>query len=188
VSEDEAVPDGELAGQPDWAEIYAEHGEAMHRAARGVLGSRAALGVSAEDIVAGVVVELMEKGLPANVRSLRGYLVTATARRAIDAVRRTKHETGEKVNVADHHGDMDREVVDRVLAQAAVDALDHLPERERHALRERVMYRRQAKEVARELGVEPQRVSQLVNAALGRLRRLPTFTDEVPFDPTTEQK
>jgi DNA-directed RNA polymerase specialized sigma subunit len=45
-----------------------------------------------------------------------------------------------------------------------------LPPRERHALVERVMNGRPANEVAGELQVTPQRVSQLVNQAIRKLR------------------
>lgn len=68
------------------------------------------------------------------------------------------------------------------LARHAMAALEELPERERYAIIERVMKCREAKEVGAELHVAPQRVSQLVNAGLGRLRNLPAFTELLSLD------
>ncbi len=43
---------------------------------------------------------------------------------------------------------------------------------------------RPREDVAAELGVTPQRVSQLVNEALAKLRELPAFAPDGPFDPS----
>lgn len=171
-----------------WAALYAEHGRAMRIAAVGVLGGQdnEALGKSADDIVGDVVRELMLKPLPATA-NLRGYLTTAVRNRARDLVRRSRHEAPVDNEFDELVGDDDIEAPsDRAeLAKQAVAGLGGLSERERYAVRERVMLCRPANEVAADLGVTPQRVSQLVNAAVGRLRRLPAFTALVSTDPPT---
>jgi RNA polymerase sigma factor (sigma-70 family) len=70
----------------------------------------------------------------------------------------------------DEQADVERVALARLRLECAQRELSALPPRERHALVERVMKGRPAKEVAGELQVSPQRVSQLVNQAIGRLR------------------
>ena len=163
-----------------WAAIYAEHGRAMRLAAAGVLGgqNREILGKSADDIVGDVLRELMLKPLPV-VTNLRGYLTTAVRNRARDVVRRSRYEAPVDIEFDDMIGIDDIEApIDRAeLARQALAALDQLPERERYAIRERVMLCRPAKEVGAELRVAPQRVSQLVNAGVARLRGFPAFIE-----------
>lgn len=156
-----------------WADIYRAHGGAMLAAARGVLGSFAsdkeALGKSAEDVVGDVIEELMTKGIPASVKNVRGFLTTAVRRRAVDHLRRTRFETASGPAFDELEGlDGIEQAVD--LAADTDSALAALPAHERHAVEQRVMLQRPAKDVGDELGVSPQRVSQLVNAALARLR------------------
>ena len=163
-----------------WAAIYAEHGRAMRLAAAGVLGGhdKEILGKSADDIVGDVLRELMLQPLPV-LTNLRGYLTTAVRNRARDLVRRSRYEApvdnqfDEMIGIDDIEAPIDR----AELARQAVTALDQLPERERYAIRERVMLCRPAKDVGAELGVAPQRVSQLVNAGVARLRGLPAFIE-----------
>lgn len=174
---------------PDWAAIYAEHGHAMWLAARGVIGGQLTLdkeahGKSADDVVGDVIAELMPKGLPQKQSNLRGFLTAVTRRRAIDAVRRAKHEAPTDIDFEEIVGvEGIEDTVDRELLTAtAVDALDALPERERYAIEQTVMLQRQAKDVGPELNVTPQRVSQLVSQGIRRLRELPAFSDLLPAD------
>ena len=163
-----------------WAAIYAEHGRAMRLAAAGALGGhdKEILGKSADDIVGDVLRELMLKPMPV-LTNLRGYLTTAVRNRARDVIRRSRYEApvdnefDEMIGIDDIEGPIDR----AELARQAVTALDQLPERERYAIRERVMLCRPAKDVGAELGVAPQRVSQLVNAGVARLRGLAAFIE-----------
>lgn len=166
------APDG-----PDWAAIYTEHGQAMRRAARSILGDQQTLGKTADDVVIDLLEELMVKELPPRIRNLRGYLSAAARRRAIDLIRSRGADDRVVSKSAAHEAVEDWEdVIDtEILAAAAVDSLDMLPDRERYAIEQRVMLRRQAKHVAAELDVTPQRVSQLVGAGLARLRKLPPF-------------
>lgn len=173
----------------DWAGIYAEHGQAMRVAARVQMGGqhKEILGKTADEVVGDVVEELMTKGTDlTQVSNVRGYLATAVRNRIKDLQRRSKFEAPEDLDPETIAGDDDIEAaVDRAeLADQAVGALDQLPERERYALEERVMKARPANEVAAELDVAPQRVSQLCNAALRRLRQLPAFSELLPIDPS----
>jgi DNA-directed RNA polymerase specialized sigma subunit len=87
-------------------------------------------------------------------------------------------EPDDVVSEEDIEAAVDREE----LARQAVAALDELPKRERYAIAERVMKCREAKDVGAELDVAPQRVSQLVNAGVGRLRKHPAFTELLSLD------
>ena len=171
----------------DWAATYAEHRRAMRTTAAMAIGGRhkELLGKSADDVVGDVLAELMVKDLT-HVTNLRSYLTSAVRNRVRDLQRRSRHERPEDlefdalVGVDDVEGPVD----DHELAQQAAHALEQLPERERYAIVERVMKCRPAQEVGPELCVKPQRVSQLVNAGLGRLRKLPAFTALLPSDHT----
>jgi RNA polymerase sigma factor (sigma-70 family) len=171
----------------DWAAIYAEHGRAMRAAALAAIGGpdKEILGKSADDIVGDLIAEFMVNGTDLSQKSnLRGYLTAAVRNRVRDLHRRSKFERPEALDADDVVGHEDIEdAVDREeLASQATAALDQLPERERYAIVERVMKCRPAQEVGPELGVTPQRVSQLVNAGLGRLRKLPAFTELLSVD------
>jgi RNA polymerase sigma factor (sigma-70 family) len=160
----------------------------MRAAALAAIGGRAnneILGKSADDIVGDLIAEFMVKGTDLSQKSnLRGYLTSAVRNRVRDLHRRSRFEGPEALEPDDVAGLVDIEdAVDREeLAGQATAALDQLPERERYAVVERVMKRRPAQEVGPELGVTSQRVSQLVNAGLGRLRRLPAFMELLPVD------
>ena len=172
----------------DWATIYAEHGDAMRVVAIVAMGGpdKEVMGRTADNVVGDLVAELMVKGQDlSTITNLRGYLTAAVRNRVRDLHRRSKFERPEALEADDVVGDDDIEAaVDREeLARQAMAALDELPERERYAIVERVMKCRPGQEVGPELGVEPQRVSQLVNAGLGRLRKLPAFTELLRFDP-----
>ncbi len=175
----------------DWAGIYAEHGQAMRVAARAAMGGkkkdsiREVLGKTADEVVGDVIEELMTKGADlTQVGNVRGYLNAAVRNRVRDLHRRSKFEAPDDLDPDVIVGDEDIEAaVDREeLRQQAVAGLDQLPERERYALEERIMKRRPAQDVAAELEVKPQQVSQLYNAALKKLRQLPAFTELLSFD------
>lgn len=171
----------------DWAAIYAEHGRAMRSAAIAAMGGpmKEILGKSADDVVGDLIAELMVKRTDLSGKTnARGYLTAAVRNRVRDLHRRSKFEAPAVMEPDDVISDEDIETaVDREeLARHAVAALEELPERERYAIIERVMKCREAKDVGAELHVAPQRVSQLVNAGLGRLRNLPAFTELLSLD------
>lgn len=174
--------------QPNWAAIFADHYQVMHAAAASVLKGQTALGVDADDIVSIALNEAIRRGIPANIQQLHSYLARIARLRAIDALRRRKHQadeppdpTREALRRIEEDGP-DELVVQSELASEITAHLNTLPERERFALESTVMRDRPRDEVAAALGVTPQRVSQLVNAALHRLRELPAFADGPPFD------
>lgn len=171
----------------DWADIYAEHGKAMRVAARAAMGGahKEILGKTADEVVGDVIEELMTKGTDlTQVSNVRGYLTSAVRNRVRDLHRRSKFELPDELDPEVLIGDDDIEdTVDREeLAGQAVAALDRLPDRERYALEERIMKCRPTQEVAAELDVLPQQVSQLYNATLKKLRQLPAFTELLSFD------
>jgi RNA polymerase sigma factor (sigma-70 family) len=171
----------------DWAMIYAEHGTAMRAAALAAIGGpdKEILGKSADDVVGDVIAEVMVNGtdLTQNTNP-RGYLTAAVRNRVRDLHRRSEFERPETLDSDDVVGceDIEAAVDCKELAGQAKASLDQVRERERYAIVERVMKCRPAKEVGRELGVTSQRVPQLVNAGLGRLRKLPAFTELLSGD------
>jgi RNA polymerase sigma factor (sigma-70 family) len=175
VESDDVLLEGVRAGTPDWGQIYLAHREAMYHAAAWALEGRAHAGVSAGDVVQKVVIELQRLGLPADTRDLRAVLVRRTLQRAHDEVRRARRhptipleeDTPDQVN---EDADVERIVLARLHLECAQRELPGLPPRERHAVVERVMNGRPANEVAGDLQVTPQRVSQLVNQAIRKLR------------------
>jgi RNA polymerase sigma-70 factor, ECF subfamily len=176
------------AGSPDWAAIFSRHYPVMYAAAASVLKGQTALGVDADDIVSIALREAIAKGLPAEMGQLHSYLARIARLRAVDALRRRKHQADEPPDPATESPariipDGPEELaVQSELASEMAAHLDGLPERERIALESTVMRDRPRDEVAAVLGVTPQRVSQLVSAALRRLRQLPAFADGPPFD------
>lgn len=178
-------------GSPDWAAIFSQHYSVMYAAAASVLKGQTALGVDADDIVSIALGEAISKGLPAEVGQLHSYLARIARLRAIDALRRRKHQSDEPPDPATElptriiPDGPEALALQSELASEVAAHLDGLPERERIALESTVMRDRPRDEVAAALGVTPQRVSQLVSAALARLRRLPAFAERPPFD--TEQ-
>lgn len=168
----------------NWALIWAEHGQAMRSVAVAEMGvSKAKLGKSADDIVGDVFAERMAKGLP-QTNNLRGYLKAAVRYRIRDLYGRSKFESPDAMESDRFVDENDEyEAVEREELRAqAVAALDSLPDRERFAIVERVMKRREARDVGADLGVTGQRVSQLVNAGLERLRQTPAFIELVSID------
>jgi RNA polymerase sigma factor (sigma-70 family) len=159
-------------------EVYTEYRDMMWRAAQRVLQGQAFNGVSAEDIVMTVMTELAQKGVPDDEDgrpfNLRAYLRTCVVWRAIDALRRA-----ERLQVLDPAKDLtDSTSTDpthtaaesRSFLQKFDELLRKLSSNERYVFQERVLNGRPAKDVARELGVSPPRVSQLVTAALKKLK------------------
>jgi RNA polymerase sigma factor (sigma-70 family) len=173
---------------PDWAAVFAEHYSVMYAAAASVLGGQSALGVDADDVVSIALNEAIRRGIPADIEQLHSYLAGIARRRAIDALRRRKHQASDPPDPATElapriaRDGPDVLAVKAELASEVAGHLDVLPERERFALEQSVMRDRTRAEVAEELKVTPQRVSQLVNAGLGRLRLLPTFAERASFD------
>jgi RNA polymerase sigma factor (sigma-70 family) len=174
VESDDVLLAGVRAGTPDWGRIYLAHREAMYHAAAWALEGRAHAGVSASDVVQKVIMEVQRLGLPTDARDLEALLVRRTLQRAYDEIRRARrHPTiplEDTLDRVDEQADVERIVLARLRLECAQRELPALPPRERHALVERVMKGRPANEVAGELQVTPQRVSQLVNQAIGRLR------------------
>jgi RNA polymerase sigma factor (sigma-70 family) len=174
----------------DWAGIYAQHGQSMRATGRAAMGGendsiREVLGKTADEVVGDVIEELMTKGTDlSQVGNVRGYLNAAVRNRVRDLHRRSKFEAPVDLDFDIIVGaeDIEAEVDREELRQQAMTGLDQLPERERYALVERIMKCRPAQDVAAEIGVKPQQVSQLYNAALQKLRQLPAFTELLSFD------
>jgi RNA polymerase sigma factor (sigma-70 family) len=176
------------AGSRDWSAIFSQYYPVMYAAAASVLKGQTALGVDADDIVSIALGEAISKGLTPGVEQLHSYLARIARLRAIDALRRRKHQAGDPPDPGTESaariatdGPEELAILSELASEIAAH-LDKLPERERVALEGTILRDRPRAEVAAVLGVTPQRVSQLVGAALGRLRQLPPFADGSPFD------
>jgi len=171
-----------------WAEVWFEQKDAMLAAANSVLHGSSALGMDAMDVASTVMEEMIRKGPPPPDVPLRPLLVVAAKRRAIDAIRRktTRFEDrrADPEDRSENEDTLEEGVEDDDLAVRAIVAVGNLPPRERYAIVERVMKERPAAEVGPELGVTPQRVSQLVNSGLDRIRHDPTFMELDTTDTT----
>lgn len=161
-----------------WAVFFANNGAVMLGVAAGILGRNAARGASAEDVVSKVIVKLIKRGIPDDVNA-RAYVLTAVRNAAYDERKPLKRHTDEDVLLDDRvgiHG-IEEDVDDQLLIDQVVDALDELPEREAHAIREKFLHARHWHDVAAELGVTTsQGFGKIVNAGLEELRKMPRFT------------
>jgi RNA polymerase sigma factor (sigma-70 family) len=173
---------GIAAGEPNWAELYKRHGDAMHNTARRFIRKENAArgGVSAEDIVQQAMSEMMGAGLPTTLASMskvRSYFVTVVFRRAYDTVTRNpglgtplpEPEAPGELPADDHAQEA---VEDQLLADQAKALMPLLPERERYVIEQHIMRARTQQDVGAELGVSDGRIRQLLTAGLRRLRAL----------------
>lgn len=165
------VSDADPTSRMDWA-FYAQYGEVMKRAAVDVLGKDSVLGVSADDVVHQVVIELMTKGFGSDeIRNMAAFLYRRTQSRARDAKKRGRHQPDLPEDVQPKSdADVQLSVDQASESESIFDAVGHLGDRDRIVIIERVMKKREAKEVAEDLGVSPQRIAQLQKRALDQLR------------------
>lgn len=170
------------AGQPEaWRNAYIAHSGDMRAAAAKVLRSES----DRDDAVQEAISSVMKSGLPEDISNLRAYLCQATRFKAYDIVRKQSRlvlldeddgsqatavaaATGSEVDPADVA--LDRLDVDRALA-----CRTDMNDKQWTALEQRLMLDRPARDVAAELDVEPQRVSQLVKEAIAIIRKKQSF-------------
>jgi len=147
-------------------------------------------GMSAQDVVSSVFHRLQEHGIPRDVANLRSYLLKAIANEARDALRRgrlrrrdqlgTYREDCEESLEGKGQGSLAESLVDgnisveslvqnAMLLEGVTANLHLLTDGERFVLVERVFKGRPAQDVALDLGVTPQRISQLARAAARRI-------------------
>lgn len=161
----------------------------MWKGAARVLGrDRAVRGRSAEDAVGTAIEEAMRPGTRLPTTSLCGWLATIAIRRARDILRASRLETptDDDLEPEAEIANVEETAVAAVLVQRAKELLPSLPAPEQHAIRERLMAGRPAKDVADELGCTPQNVSNIVTRALTTLREDAAFTTTSSFDLQTE--
>ncbi|TFD79413.1 sigma-70 family RNA polymerase sigma factor [Cryobacterium fucosi] len=159
--------------KPDWGPLYLAHRRPMYLVALSIL-RRSDL---AEDAVQNAMESLM-KNPPADVVNWEAMMVNAAKLRALDIVGSAPER---------HHGgslapELQPESGDQTPGEAveAIDllrrvqklekAMDVLTDREGQVLVRRVLREESRDAVAADLGVSPARVSQIVTAALSKLR------------------
>lgn len=180
--------------RPDWAALYRRHREAMMNAVarRLLLAGRDAH--EAEDIVHRVFVEVMARS-PDVIRTWEAFLIHAALQRTRDhlnsaEIRRAfpgglspgEEDSGDRPG-APSGGDVEAsalaELQEENIRHAVREVLAALPDRQRRVLRLRLFEGRTNMEIAPQLGVTPQRVSQLFKKAhatlKARLRADPTI-------------
>jgi RNA polymerase sigma factor (sigma-70 family) len=168
-----------------WADAYRLHANGVRVVARRVLGDHPPGGLSADDVVHEVFATMMRRKLPSDLVSLRGYLIVAARNVVLDAARRPS-ATREVATDLDQEvppapvADPEQLTIAAVLCGRVLEHLGALTENERYGFVQRVMMQRQRDEIARELGVTPQRVSQLVAGATAKLKRAISDVEEGP--------
>lgn len=162
-----------------WAAFFTENGELMLRVAGRTAGHDARGGSSAEDIVSEALTKLIAAGIPKGANA-RAYAITVVINAALDEIKKTKRFTDEDIDFDDKIGIDDIEVAvdDALLAEDLRNMLGELPEREAHAIREKVMSGRHWRDVAPELGVTTvQGVGRIVNRGLEKLQKMLRFPE-----------
>lgn len=176
----EAVNDPQRLPPPGGsATFFAEHGEMLLRVATSIVGKVTFLGVSAEDIVSDTMRKLLVAGIPEGANP-KAYAITAVKNTARDLTKKKKQYTDEEIDFDTEIGvdNIEDAIDDALLAEDLRDALDELPEREAHAIREKIMKDRHWSEVGPEIDVTTsQGLGKVVNRGLDTIRSMPRFAD-----------
>ncbi|KQV06691.1 RNA polymerase sigma factor [Leifsonia sp. Root112D2] len=159
--------------KPDWGPLYEAHRRAMYLVALSILRQREL----AEDAVQNAMVSLMNNP-PSNVKNWEAMMVNAAKMRALDIVGSAaeRHRGGaldpqrdpESGKLAPEEAVEALDVVTKV--RKLEDAMNVLTDREGRVLVRRVLREESRDAIAADLGVSPSRVSQIVTAALSKLR------------------
>ena len=179
----DVVTDEQRCPPPEgWAAFFSEHGDALLRVAVSLVRGRSFLGVDAEDIVSESMRKLIKAGLPKG-RDPLPYTIKAVTNTVRDLVKKRKWYADEET---DHEAilaqdDVEADLEQALLAEDVRATLDELPEKEAHAIREKVMKGRHWSDVAPELEVTTsQGVGKIVNRGLAKLRAMPRFAEWAP--------
>lgn len=163
-----------------WATFFTENGEMLLRVAARIVGKHAFLGVTAEDVVSESMRKLLAAGIPEGANA-RAYAITTVKKTALDLAKQKKKKNanaGIDLDTRIGTENIEETSDDALLAEDIRDALAELPEREAHAIREKVMNDRHWSDVAPELDVTTvQGVGKIVNRGLDKLRKMPRFAD-----------
>ncbi len=163
-----------------WAAFFTEAGPVLLRVATRVLGPHAVTGISAEDVVNEALTKLIAKGIPQE-RDPLPYAITTVKRTGLDEIKAARRINDGEVDVDQEIGEHDIEaaVDDALLAHDLVQAIERLPAREAHAIREKVINGRHWQEVAAELGdvTTVQGVGKIVSRGLSKLCKQSRFAD-----------
>ncbi|MCM3895781.1 sigma-70 family RNA polymerase sigma factor [Gordonia sputi] len=161
----------------DLGAVYQRYRDLMHRVASAKLRDSGRTS-EAGDVVQDVIVGMMSSP-PTGVKNWESYLVRAVQNKVTDRLRSAavKHDGGPIDEVSERETPSEADVANEVVeaidlvhrAGVAWDCLSVLSDRERGAVWEHVAKERSRKDVANELGVTPQRVTQLKNNALEKL-------------------
>jgi RNA polymerase sigma-70 factor (ECF subfamily) len=152
-------------------EIYQRHGDAVLGLATRILRDRSL----AEDVVQDLLVRLWIEPHRFDARrgSLRTFLMTSASSRSIDMLRaessrreREQRRVRLRVSNAD---DLERDVVDKLVAEELRDALQHLSDDERRALTLAYFGGHSYREVARLLGQPEGTVKSRIQTGMRRL-------------------
>jgi RNA polymerase sigma factor (sigma-70 family) len=183
------------AAIPDWRSIYLTNRAAMYRAAHSVLGGgkeQSHQGLSASDIVQETMTQLIGTGVPEEA-NLEAFLITATVRRGIDAVRRMRSRP-QALTEGSHRSkallsgdDVEEAALRAVLTGQVLAHLHLLSDKQRYAFVQCVIEGRNRTVVAPEMNLSRARVGQLVAEAAERLLRAVSGPEELPRNPRGDE-
>jgi RNA polymerase sigma-70 factor (ECF subfamily) len=179
----------------DWAQLYAQHRDAMWKVAVAVLHGSDRVQADAQDVINGAFLSVMNSP-PAEVDNWEAFLVRATVNKAKDHLRKAEHRHTELApaknddeidSVEPPPADDTADIVIRRLQAATVrvrfmEAIDALPERQQHVVRLRILHSESIGSIATHLQTSPANVSQLLKKALQAITETLALLDEVNAD------
>ena len=168
--------------RPDVAALYRDHREAMHRAARRYLVSRGADPDLANDAVNTVITRILANA-PSGVDDWRAYLVRGVLNAAKDMIKKmnrsdqparnddVRETIAGEIEAPDAEEELMTALRDEQQLDLVLTAIEELPESQRRAVRGRLVEARSNVDIAPDLGVTPQQVSNLYYAGIRAITR-----------------
>jgi len=153
----------------NWDQIVRDHGPAIFRLARRILGP----GPDAEDVVQEVFLEVFQFRQKQEVGNWHGLLRRVATHRAIDRLRRRRgNEPLEGLEISDAADAPLETAVAGELAERLRRAITRLPDGQAAVFSLRYFDGRSYDEIAETLGMEPSAVGTALHKARGKLRSL----------------
>ncbi len=158
-----------------WAEIVSDHGPAVVRLARRMLGQ----GADAEDVAQEVFLEAFQLRQRQEVGNWAGLLRKIAARRALDRLRRRRRtEPLDGRECAGAGGGPHEAAVARELAQRLRQAIGELPDGQAAVFSLRYFDELPYDQIAAALGIEPSAVGMALHKARAKLQTLLNIEDK----------
>lgn len=170
-----------------WGRAYTAHSKKMFGTAMAVVRNRDDANEAVQEAFSSVMTT--NPATLGKIDDLGQYLVGIVHNKAVDIIRRnapTKLIDPDDAVTARRRDrgptDVDEAVIDRIALEDAFACFDHMPPKVRYAMEERWLRRRPAKDVAAELAVKPQYVSQLIAKGVAIIDERSAFIERDPTD------